>query len=165
MHAADIMAPAHEIVHPDHPLTEALARVRAEGSGMLPVVDGDELVGVVTAEDASRPGLESGKASTRDVMSTEIVFCYDHDDLQTVQKIIEKGGHPRLLVLNEEWELVGSLTADAVREALAGTRAAPAVGGEPRIDERRAQSSVMQSPGGPGAKVSYKLRPTLRPRG
>ena len=109
MRAADIMVPAHELVHPDQPLAEAAARMRDAGLELLPVVDGDELVGVITAaEAADRPG---DGASVHDVMSTDIVFCYDRDDLPTTLKIVEESGHPRLLVLNAEWELVGLLTA------------------------------------------------------
>jgi len=161
MRAADIMVPAHELVHPDQPLAEAAARMRDAGLELLPVVDGDELVGVITAaEAADRPG---DGASVHDVMSTDIVFCYDRDDLPTTLKIVEESGHPRLLVLNAEWELVGLLTAQTIRDAIKEQHDKPVAGSV--LPGRHAQSSVRQSPVSPGTKVSYRLRPTLRPRG
>jgi len=161
MRAADIMVPAHELVHPDQPLAEAAARMRDAGLELLPVFDGDELVGVITAaEAADRPG---DGASVHDVMSTDIVFCYDRDDLPTALKIVEESGHPRLLVLNAEWELVGLLTAQAIRDAIKEQHDKPVAGSV--LPGRHAQSSVRQSPVSPGTKVSYRLRPTLRPRG
>jgi len=163
MRAADIMVPAHELVHPDQPLAEAAARMHDAGLGLLPVVDGDELVGVITAEDAARFDRPGDGTSVHDVMSTDIVFCYDQDDLPTALKIVEESGHPRLLVLNAEWELVGTLTAQAIRDAIEGGRDKPAAGSV--LPARHAQSSVRQSPVTPGTKVSYRLRPTLRPRG
>jgi predicted transcriptional regulator len=163
MRAADIMVPTQELVHPDQPLAEATARMHDAGLGLLPVVDGDELVGVITAADAAdRPG---DGTSVHDVMSTDIVFCYDQDDLPTALKIVEESGHPRLLVLNAEWELAGTLTAEAIRDAIEGGHDQLAGTARSVLRGRHVQSSVRQSPVDPGTKVSYRLRPTLRPRG
>ena len=49
----EVMHPAQTIAH-DAPLHEAAARLRAGKYGCLPVVDGDELVGIVTEADFVR---------------------------------------------------------------------------------------------------------------
>src|SRR5690606_33053525 len=43
---SEAMTPTHYDVHPDPPLREALVRMRGDGVDVLPVVDGDEVVGL-----------------------------------------------------------------------------------------------------------------------
>jgi CBS domain-containing membrane protein len=50
----DIMTPTVLTVAPDAPLLEAAEILRDEGIGCLPVMDGDELVGIITRNDFLR---------------------------------------------------------------------------------------------------------------
>lgn len=47
----DVMAPEVVSVHPDDPIEQAANTMREARIGCLPVLDGDELVGIVTASD------------------------------------------------------------------------------------------------------------------
>jgi CBS domain-containing protein len=81
MQVKDIMTEAVEVVAPGMALAEAAERMRALDIGMMPVQDGDEVVGVITDRDmamrAIARGLDPNTATVGEVMTPEIVFCYE----------------------------------------------------------------------------------------
>ncbi len=163
---ADLMVPATEAVHPDHPLREAMARLEREETPILPVVDADELVGVITGPDVrgetSPWRIDPGRAAVRDVMSADLDFCYERDSLTAIRQIFDRTGHRHLPVLNEDRELTGFIALDAVRQAV--ETAAIAL---PKRDlptgERHVETAGRASAAAQGRRTSYRVHPTLRP--
>lgn len=163
-HVARVMLPTDEWLHPDHPVSEAAARMRAAHLTMLPVVDGDEIVGVYTlahlAQRKDQPPVPQAAEDARvsrvsDHMSAEIPFCYEHDDLATAQQMLQRHDLPWLLVVNRDDEYVGLISA----EAAAGAEPAPA----PRPATRRARATGRaKTSGGAGTPAVYSVRPKLR---
>lgn len=115
MLARDLMVPTSEVVHLDQSLEDAANRLRRFGLPALPVVDGDEIVGVLTAEAVAEMAMSAaadlGETAVRDHMSAEVAFCRADESAQTAQAVMEQGGHPRLLVIDDKGELCGLLAA------------------------------------------------------
>src|SRR5262249_59662872 len=56
-------------------------------AGVLPVGENDRLVGMITDRDIAIRAVAQGKAPTtkvRDIMSEEVLYCYDDQDLDEV---------------------------------------------------------------------------------
>ena len=118
---------------------------------MLPVVDGDEIVGVYTLDHLAQrkdqppapPAAEDARASrVADHMTAEIPYVYEDDDLATAHQMLQRHDLPWLLVINRDDEYVGLISADAA----SGTRAGRAVNGAAPI-----------LPGGSGAQVEGEI--------
>jgi CBS domain-containing protein len=98
------------IVDPDETLEQA-ARARAEiDSGILPVGENDRLVGMVTDRDIAIRGVGHGRspdAKVREVMSAEVLYCFDDDDAEDVLNNMAETQVRRMPVLNRDKRLVG----------------------------------------------------------
>jgi CBS domain-containing protein len=90
------------------------AKIMAEiDSGVLPVEDKDRLVGVITDRDIAVRAVAAGKAPTtkvKDVMSQEVLYCYDDQDLDEVARNMGEQKVRRLPVVNRQKRLVGIIS-------------------------------------------------------
>ncbi|HEX5477951.1 MAG TPA: CBS domain-containing protein [Burkholderiales bacterium] len=109
------------------------AKMMAEiDAGVMPVGEGDRLVGMVTDRDIALRGVAQHKspdAPVREVMSQEVKYCYEDEDLDQVAKNMSDIRVRRLPVLSREKRLVGivSLGDLAVKERKAATKAVSGV--------------------------------------
>jgi CBS domain-containing protein len=117
------------VIHPDAVLVEAAQKMKSLDIGMLPICDGDRLVGTITDRDitvrAVAQGCDPKIARVRDVMTPEVIYCFEDEDVKEAAKKMEDKQVRRLPVLNRNKRLVGivSLGDVAVRtgkEKLAG---------------------------------------------
>jgi len=87
------------------------ARMMAEiDSGVLPVTEDDRLVGMITDRDiAIRAVAESKSPDTkvRDVMSDEVLYCFDDQELKDIARNMGEVKVRRLPVVNRDKRLVG----------------------------------------------------------
>lgn len=118
MQVREAMTRDVKLVNPEQPLHEA-ARMMAECDlGSLPVGESDRLVGMVTDRDIAIRGVAAGKsanAPVREVMSREVKYCFEDDDLDDVAENMGDIQLHRLVVLNHDKKLVGILAlADLV---------------------------------------------------
>lgn len=156
--ARAVMAVDPAVVHVDDTLTEARARLRDAPVPVLVVLDGDEVVGVLTARAvASGP---RGTDAVRDRLMTEIAFCRDGDALARAGDVMEREGTDFLLVLDSRDRLAGILS----RSALASVpRHSAGPGDEPAQAGRRVSVSAGRATGGaPGRPRGYSIAPALR---
>jgi CBS domain-containing protein len=111
MKVSDVMSRAVDVIRPDSTLDEAAERMRRLDIGPLPVCDGDRLVGMITDRDITvRATAESrDPVTTRvsEIMTPEVVFTYDDEDVKQAAKLMEDHQLRRLVVLNREKKLVG----------------------------------------------------------
>jgi len=95
---------------PDQTLRDA-ARMMAEiDAGSLPVGENDRLVGMITDRDIAVRGVAAGKGPDtpiRDVMSEEVCYCFDDQDVKEVCANMSDIKVRRLPVLNRDKRLVG----------------------------------------------------------
>lgn len=98
------------LASPDQTIGEAAMIMAEIDAGALPVGDGDRLVGMLTDRDIAVRAVAQGRGPdtrVRDVMSSEIKYCYNDDD---VDEVIENMGDikvRRLVVLNRDKRMVG----------------------------------------------------------
>ena len=99
-----------KIATPDESLRDAASMMAELDAGVLPVADGDKLVGMITDRDIAIRGIAAGKgpdAKVREVMTTEVKYCFDHEDVADVLRNMGDIQVRRLPVLNSAKRLVG----------------------------------------------------------
>lgn len=114
MQIRDIMKRRIEAITPDADIRSAARMMRDKDIGMLPVNQGDDIVGIVTDRDittrATAKGSDPNHTLVRDVMSNEVFSCLDSDDLQEAARIMEEYQIRRIIVQNESDAFVGILS-------------------------------------------------------
>jgi CBS domain-containing protein len=89
MKVADVMTKDVRLISPDQTLREAAHLMSEEVIGVVPVVDHDHLVGMVTDRDITIRGVALGKgpgAKVKEVMSEQVKYCFEDEDLDHVSK-------------------------------------------------------------------------------
>ena len=110
-----------EVVSPDALICEAARMMEEHDIGMLPVCDGERLVGAVTDRDlvirAMARGYDPLNTKVRDIMTPNLCCCSEDDELEAVAHVMEQNQIRRVPVLNGSKRLVGivSLGDFAVR--------------------------------------------------
>jgi CBS domain-containing protein len=114
MKVSHILTKNPEVISPEATICEAARMMRQFDIGMLPVCDGQRLVGSVTDRDlvirAVADGADPFKTKVREVMTPKIFYCFEEDDLETAAKIMEDQQIRRLPVLNKGKRLVGIIS-------------------------------------------------------
>ena len=106
MQVKEIMTRNVEKVEIDTPLTEVAQRMKTHDIGMLPVFDGDSLVGMITDRDitvrATANGLHPEKTRSREVMTSSTVYCFEDQDIGEAGRIMQENKIRRLPVMNRQ---------------------------------------------------------------
>ncbi|MDH5747918.1 MAG: CBS domain-containing protein [Rhodospirillales bacterium] len=109
----DVMTPHAEWVNPEATLVELAKTMRDENIGCLPIGENDRLIGMVTDRDIAIRGIAEGgdpkTITARDVMTKNIKWCYENDDIDDAAHLMEDNKIRRLPVLNKDKRLVGLL--------------------------------------------------------
>lgn len=110
MRVSDCMTKDVEIANPEQSLREVAELMGRLDAGSMPVGDNDRLVGMITDRDIAVRGVALGKgpdAKVRDVMSREVKYCFDDEDVEHVLDNMGDLQVRRLPVLNRDKRLVG----------------------------------------------------------
>lgn len=111
MKIAECMTAEVEIVGPDQPIREAAQFMLRADAGAMPVGEGARLVGMVTDRDIAVRGVAAGRGPdtpVRDVMTDEVIYCFDDDEVEAVALKMSDRQVRRMPVLSREDEtLVG----------------------------------------------------------
>ena len=110
----EVMSPKVEWVDPEMSVKESAMRMRNRNIGCLPVEEKGKLVGMVTDRDitcrAVAEGRDPATTKVRDLMSTDVVTCYDDTDITEAAHLMEGKGIGRLPVFDRSNRLVGLLS-------------------------------------------------------
>jgi CBS domain-containing protein len=110
MKVSDIMTRDVRLLRPDQTIREAASLMAEINAGALPVSENDRLVGMITDRDivirAVAQG-RSGDTKVADVMSKEMLYCFDTDELDDVARNMGKAQVRRLPVVTRDKRLVG----------------------------------------------------------
>jgi CBS domain-containing protein len=124
MKIREVMTKGVECLKPADNLAYAAERMRKLDVGSLPVCgDEDKLVGMITDRDitirATASACDANTTPVRDVMTPNIVYCFEDQSVEDAATIMEGKQIRRLVVLNRDKRLVGivSLGDLAVRAA------------------------------------------------
>jgi CBS domain-containing protein len=128
MKVSDAMTPEVQLCTPDDTIKDAAQAMAALGVGLLPVTDNDRLVGMISDRDIAVRGIGMGRgpeARVGDVMTAEVKYCYEDQDLDEVCANMGDIQVRRLPVLNRSKRLVGIIALGdiALMQASNGTGA------------------------------------------
>ena len=110
---ADVMTPREELhtVTENTSIAELMSRMFEERHTGYPVMDGGDLVGMVTLEDAREVReVERDAYRVEDVMATEVASVGADTDAMTALQTMQEHGVGRLPVLDADGELVGLIS-------------------------------------------------------
>lgn len=111
MKIKDVMTRDVMAVSPDTTVADAATQMKALDVGPLPVCDGERLMGMLTDRDlttrVTAAGQDPHTATVRDAMTTEVIYCFEDQDVQEAAEMMKTHKIRRLLVLNREQRLVG----------------------------------------------------------
>jgi CBS domain-containing protein len=111
MQLREIMTSNPVVLGPETMLREAAQKMRELDSGVMPVGENDRLVGMLTDRDitlrATADGKDPNTTSVREVMTSEVIYCFEDEDIGAAARKMEEHQIRRLIVLNRDKRLVG----------------------------------------------------------
>jgi CBS domain-containing protein len=124
MNVSECMSTDVRVCSPDASLRDAARTMKEIDAGFLPVGENDRLVGMVTDRDLAVRGLAEDKgpdARVADVMSRDVCYCFDDDEIEDVSRKMADDQVRRMPVLNRDKRLVGVISiGDISQIGLAG---------------------------------------------
>jgi CBS domain-containing protein len=93
MRIAEVMTTDVEVIDSNAPLTEAAAKMKTLDVGLLPICDGDKLKGTLTDRDITVRGIAEGfdpsDTKVSDIMSTDIAYCFEDEEIDKALSVME----------------------------------------------------------------------------
>jgi CBS domain-containing protein len=126
MRVSEAMKRDVKLARPDQTIQEAAKLMCDIDAGVLPVGDNDRLVGMITDRDIAVRAVARGKGPetvVRDVMSAEVKYCFEDEEVEHVARNMGNQQLRRLPVLNRDKRLVGILSLGDVAITQAADKA------------------------------------------
>jgi CBS domain-containing protein len=98
------------VAAPTQSVREAAKLMSELDVGALPVGENDRLIGIITDRDIAIRGVAAGRGPdtpVRDVMSSEVKYCYEDQSIEDVAQNMSDIRVRRLPVVNRDKRLVG----------------------------------------------------------
>jgi CBS domain-containing protein len=132
MKVSEVMTRDVQLIEPTQTIRDA-ARLMAEmDAGIMPVREGNRLVGMITDRDIAIRAVAQGRGPDtliREVMTDEVKYCYEDDDTNDVARSMADIQVRRLPVLTRDKRLVGIISLSDMAISDGATRAGEAVAG------------------------------------
>jgi CBS domain-containing protein len=110
MRISEAMTRDVRVANPDQTIREAAQMMAELDAGALPVGEQDRLVGMITDRDIAVRAVAHGKSPDtriREVMTDDVKYCFDDDDVEDVARNMADIQVRRLPVVNRDKRLVG----------------------------------------------------------
>jgi len=111
MQLKDVMTPRVEVIAPEASIYEAAKTMSHLDIGPLSVCDGERLVGMLTDRDITVRAVAAGRdpltTQVREVMTPDVVYGFDDQEVDDAVRLMEQYQIRRLPVLNRNKQLVG----------------------------------------------------------
>lgn len=112
----DLMTADVEIVSPEAALREAARKMDEFNVGVLPVCDGERLVGVISDRDivirSVSAGQDPNEYLVRDAMTSPVIYCFEDQRVEEVARKMRDQDVRRMPVLNHAKRMVGIISID-----------------------------------------------------
>lgn len=110
MRINEIMSRDVEVARPQDTIQDVARKMRDIDAGVIPVCDGDKVQGMITDRDIVLRAVSEARSfqtPVAEVMTTDVEYCYEDDDIaQAADKMAELQVR-RLVVLDHDKRLVG----------------------------------------------------------
>ena len=120
MRVSEAMTRDVRVAHPNQSIGEVVRIMAQIDVGFMPVGENDELVGIITDRDIAIRAIAAGKSHytpVRDVMTCDVKYCFEDEDIDHVVLNMGENQVRRLPVMSRNKRLVGIVTlADAALE-------------------------------------------------
>lgn len=129
MKISEIMTVRFETIDSTSTLTDAARQMKEFNVGFLPVKEGAGLIGVVTDRDIVIRALAEkqnpGSTQVKDIISSDIVYCFEDDSIEDAVRLMEANQVRRLIVCRSDRTPVGivslgDIAVKAGEECLSG---------------------------------------------
>jgi CBS domain-containing protein len=111
MKVREIMTSNVECLGPESSLKEIAQEMKSLDVGFIPICENDRLVGTVTDRDIVIRHVADGRdvntTQVREIMSREIIYAFEEDDVKTVAERMREKDVRRILILDKNKRLVG----------------------------------------------------------
>ena len=131
MKVSEAMSRNVQIANLDQSIRDVAKIMNDTHSGFMPVADGDGLIGTVTDRDITVRAVAAGKGSdtvVREVMTKDVKYCYEDEDLDHVARNMGEQRVRRLPVVNRQKRLVGVVSLGDVARAKSGATGEAIIG-------------------------------------
>jgi CBS domain-containing protein len=132
MKVSEAMTKDVHVANPEETIQQAARTMASLDAGVLPVGEKDHMIGMITDRDIAIRGIAQGKGpdtKVRDVMSEDVKYCFDDQDIKEVTRNMADIQVRRLPVLNRDKRLVGILSLGDIATSRAGKGAGNALQG------------------------------------
>jgi CBS domain-containing protein len=121
MQVKEAMHTGVEWVEPGTPISTVAQKMRDLDIGAVPVCEKDHLVGMITDRDITCRAVakvtDLSKLTASDVMTKDVIYCRDTEDLQDAIHIMEDKQIRRMPAIDEDKRMVGMLSLGDVSHA------------------------------------------------
>jgi CBS domain-containing protein len=115
---SDVMNRSVETIEPGATLQTAAAQMRSCGIGVLPILEGGQLVGMITDRDitvrATALGKDPKATYVRDAMTATVITCPADAPIEEAERLMEEKALRRLVVLDTWRQMVGIISLDDI---------------------------------------------------
>lgn len=105
-----------EVIRPETSVSEAAQKMRSLDLGALPVCDGQRLMGMVTDRyltiQATAYGHDPNTAPVCNYMSSELICCFEDQDIKEAEQLMRQRRVRRLPVLTREKQVTGTVALE-----------------------------------------------------
>jgi len=137
------MTPDVQLCTPDDTLRDAAEAMAELGIGILPVADGDRLVGMLSDRDIAIRGIGMGRgpdSRVGEVMTADVKYCFEYQDIEEITENMGDIQVRRLPVLSRDKRLVGIIALGDIAQVQAGDDIGAALSQISRPGGRHAQA-------------------------
>jgi CBS domain-containing protein len=132
MKVSEVMTRDVQLIEPTQTIQDAAKLMAELDTGIMPVREGDRLVGMITDRDIAVRAVAEGKGPDtpiREVMTQDVKYCYEDDDTEDVARNMADIQVRRLPVLTRDKRLVGIISLGDMAVSDGSSRAGEAVAG------------------------------------
>jgi len=137
------MTPDVQLCTPEDTLKDAAEAMAALNCGLLPLTDNERLVGMISDRDIAVRGVAMGRgpdARVRDVMTTDVKYCFEDQDIEEITMNMGDIQVRRLPVMSRDKRLVGIIALGDIARANSSDGTAVALGQISRPGGQHAQA-------------------------
>ena len=143
---ADAMTRNVRLANPEDSVQQAVRIMQEEDIGVLPVGEGDRLIGIITDSDVAvrvvAEDRDPARTKVREIMTSEVRYVFEDEELSHAADNMADQQVRRLPVVNREKRLVGVLSLSDVSQTKGPRFAGRALAGISRQSGREMQAAA-----------------------